>query len=178
MASFAERMIGAAMLNPATYEEVEHDSNATAQAMLVVVMAAIAGAVGASRRGDAAVVIAVLQAVGWWVLWAMVTYAIGTGVFKGTATWGELLRTIGFAQTPAILNGLGFIPLLGGLVRFATGIWVLLAVVLAIRQALDVDTGKAVLTALIGFAVVVAFTIALTVTAAVLVAIFGFLIFW
>ena len=178
MASFAERMVGAAMLNPATYEEVEHDSSATGQAALVVMFAAIAGAVGASGHGDKAVVVAVLSAIGWWLVWAMVTYAVGTGLFKGTATWGELLRTIGFAQTPALLNVLGFIPFLGGLIKFFVGIWVLLAVVLAIRQALDLDTGKAVATALIGLAVVIGFTIALTVAAAVTMGIIGLLVFW
>lgn len=178
MASFAERMVGAAMLNPATYEEVEHDSSATGQAALVVMFAAIAGAIGASGDGDKAMVVAVLSAIGWWLVWAMVTYIIGTAVFKGTATWGELLRTLGFAQTPALLNVLGFIPLLGGLIKFVVGIWVLLAVVLAIRQALDVDTTKAVLTALVGLAVVIGFTIALTVAAAVIMSIIGLLVFW
>ena len=76
-------------------------------------------------------------------------------VLGGTATWGELLRTIGFAQTPGVLQVLGIIPVLGGLIRFAVAIWVLIAGIIAIRQALDVGTGKAILTAALGWLVIV-----------------------
>jgi hypothetical protein len=154
MASFVQRMVGAAMLDPAAYEEVEHDRSATAQAAMVVVLSAIAGGIGASGGGDRAVVGAVLMALLQWVMWCIVTYAVGTGVFRGTATPGELLRTVGFAQTPGIFMALAGLPLLGGLIRFAVGIWILVAVVIAIRQALDVSTGKAVLTAILGAVVI------------------------
>lgn len=79
------------------------------------------------------------------------TYFVGTRFFGGTADWGELLRTIGFAQSPGVLYVLGIIPILGGLVRFAVMIWILVAGVIAIRQALDFSTGKAVLTAVLGW---------------------------
>jgi hypothetical protein len=49
---------------------------------------------------------------------------------------------------------LAILPLIGWLVRFAVGIWILIAGIIAIRQALDFSTGKAVLTALIGWVVV------------------------
>ena len=182
MASFPQRMAGAAMLSPATYEEVEHDRNATAQAALVVVLAAIAAAVGASGHGDEAVVREVLRSLLQWLAWSAITYLIGTRVFRGTATPGEVLRTIGFAQTPGIFMALAGIPYLGGLVAFVVGIWTLVAVIVATRQALDVDTGKAVMTALLGLAVVIGIVIALTVVAAVVVAIIagvvGLFAFW
>jgi hypothetical protein len=90
-----------------------------------------------------------------WVLWAGVTYLIGDKVFGGTATWGELLRTLGFAQSPGVLYILAFIPLLGWVVRFGVAVWVLVAGVIAIRQALDFSTGKAVLTAVLGWVAMV-----------------------
>jgi hypothetical protein len=66
-----------------------------------------------------------------------------------------LLRTIGFAQTLGVLHVLGIIPVLGGIIRFGVAIWVLIAGILAIRQALDVGTGKAILTAVLGWLVIV-----------------------
>jgi hypothetical protein len=169
MASFVERMVGAATLSPATYEEVEHDRGATPQAALVVVLAAVAAAVGARGHGDEAVVREVLRALLQWLAWSGITYVIGTRVFRGTASPGEVLRTIGFAQTPGIFMALAGVPFLGRLVAFVVGLWTLAAVVIATRQALDVDTARAVMTALLGLVVVIAIVVALGVMAAVIV---------
>lgn len=146
-----QRMIGAATLKIETYEEVEADQTATTQAAVVVVLAAIASAVGSLGGGGPSLFAApVIQIIGW-LVWAGVTYLIGDKLLGGTATWGELLRTLGFAQAPGLLYIFGFLPLLGGLLRFVVGIWILVAGIIAIRQALDFSTGKAVLTAVIGW---------------------------
>jgi hypothetical protein len=178
MASFAQRMVGAAMLSPATYEAVEHDRNATPQAALVVVLAAVAAAVGVRAHGDEAVVREVLRSLLQWLAWSGVTYFVGTRVFRGTATFGELLRTIGFAQAPGIFLALGGIPYLGWWVRTIVGLWTLVAVVIAIRQALDVDTGRAVLTMLVGLIVVTAIVVALGVVTAAIAGLLALLVFW
>jgi hypothetical protein len=149
--SIVDRMRGAATLDVATYEEVEHDTTATGQAAVVVILAAIASGIGALGRGGAGVLTVLVGAVLGWMLWAGITYAIGTRVFGGTATWGELLRTLGFAQAPGVLLVLGIIPVLGWLVRVVVSIWLLATAFVAIRQALDVDTGKALLTAAVGW---------------------------
>ena len=86
------------------------------------------------------------------------TYLIGTKLLGGVATWGELLRTIGFAQSPGVLMIFGIIPILGGLVRIIVMIWLLIAGIVAIRQALDFSTGKAVVTAVIGWVTLVLLT--------------------
>jgi hypothetical protein len=93
----------------------------------------------------------VVGAIVGWLIWAGVTYLIGAKLLGGTATWGELLRTLGFAQAPGVLSVLGIIPIVGGVVRVAVTIWILIAGVIAIRQALDVSTEKAVLTAVLGW---------------------------
>ncbi len=147
-----ERMKGAAMLNTATYEEVEADTSATGQAAIVVAIVAVAQAIGAIGSGSPqGIILAPIGAILGWLVWAGVTYLIGDKLLGGTATWGELLRTIGFAQSPGVLAALGFIPVLGWLVRFVVGIWILVAGIIAIRQALDFGTGKAVLTAILGW---------------------------
>ena len=162
------RMIRAARLDTSLYEEVEHDSSATSQAMQVVLIVALASGIGSALwklltlspiDAVTGLVGGILVAVLGWLAWALVTYIIGAKIFGGTATYGEMLRTLGFAQSPNVLliftGILGGIPLLGGLLRLALLIWVLLAGLIAIRQALDVGTGKAILTAIIGWIVMV-----------------------
>ncbi|AHG89182.1 Yip1 domain-containing protein [Gemmatirosa kalamazoonensis] len=151
--SIVDRMRGAAALDVATYEEVEADVNATGQAAIVVVIAAIAAGIGAWRFGPGHIIGSVVSELLGWASWAAITYWIGTRFFGGTATWGELARTLGFARSPGVLFVLGIIPGLGLLVWPIVGIWILVAGIIAIRQALDIDTGKAVLVALCGWAV-------------------------
>lgn len=148
--SLVQRMIGAAMLNVATYEEVEADRSATGQAAVVVGIVAVATAIGAIGEGTGGIIAGLISAFVGWLVWSALTYVVGTRLFGGTADMGEMLRTIGFAQAPGVLNVLGIIPVLGGLVRFVVFLWILAAAVVAIRQALDFSTGKAVGTALIG----------------------------
>ena len=153
MATLVERMQGAAMLNVGTYEEVEHDRTATGQAAAVVAIAAVAQAIGSIGHGGGGIVGSLIGQLIAWALWAGLTYLVGTRLFGGTADWGELLRTLGFSQSPGVLYALGFLPLLGGVVRLVVGIWVLAAGVIAVRQALDVTTGKAVATVLVSVAI-------------------------
>jgi len=154
--SLVDRAVGAARLDIPTYEEVEADRSATSQAAVVVAVAAIASAIGASGRGTGGIVAGLIGAFLSWGISSGLAYYVGTRFFGGTADWGELLRTLGFAQAPGVLNVLGIIPGLGGLVTFAVTIWVLVAQVVAIRQALDVDTGKAILTAVVSMLIVFA----------------------
>ena len=146
-----ERMKGAALLDVNTYEEVEADYTATKQAAGVVALVAVAQAIGGLGEGSFGVLTGVISALLGWLLWAGITYLIGAKLLGGTATWGELLRTIGFAQTPGVLHILDIIPFLGMIVRFVVAIWVLIAGIIAIRQALDISTGKAILTAVLGW---------------------------
>jgi hypothetical protein len=154
-----ERMMRAARLDSNLYEEVEHDLGATSQAATVVGIVALCGGLGNAIKiaadgniGGAvgAFVGQVIVAYIGWIAWSYITYWVGTSMFKGVATPGELLRTVGFAQTPGVLNILAFIPFLGGLVALVAGIWALVAGIIALRQALDITTGQAVITAIIG----------------------------
>jgi hypothetical protein len=154
-----ERMMRAARLDSNLFEEVEHDLGATSQAATVVGIVALCGGLGngvamAMAGNTSLAVIAfigqIVMAFVAWIAWSYITYWVGTTMFKGVATPGELLRTVGFAQSPGVLNILAFIPFLGGLVAFAAGIWALVAGIIALRQALDITTGQAVITAVIG----------------------------
>lgn len=158
MATFTERMIGAAKLDVATYEEVEADTTATGQAMLVVVLSSVAAGIGAlGSMGIVGLLIGTIAALVGWFIWAGLIFIIGTKILpepQTEADMGQLLRTIGFASSPGILRLLGFIPVLGTMLSFAVAIWMLVATVVATRQALDYkSTGRAVAVCAIGFVV-------------------------
>lgn len=154
------RMKGAALLDVDTYEEVEHDPRATGQAAAVVFLVALAQAIGGSDHGLLGAAVAGGAALVGWALWAGVTYVIGTRVFQGSATWGELLRTLGFAQSPGILAIVGVLPLMG-LVTWIIPLWILVAGFIAVRQALDIGNGPTFLTILLGWGVYMAVSVVL-----------------
>jgi hypothetical protein len=154
-----ERMIRAARLDSNLYEEVEHDLSATSQAATVVGIVAICvglgNAIGIAMGGSTGLAVGafiggIISAFVGWVAWSYITYWIGTSMFKGEATPGELLRTVGFAQSPMVIGVISFIPFIGSLVAFAAWIWAVIATIIALRQALDITTGQAVITAIIG----------------------------
>ncbi len=157
--SLTERMKGAALLDVPTYEEVERDTGATGQAAVVVGLVAIASAVGSAGEGLGDMLVTLVGAYLGWLLWSLVTYLIGDKLLGGTATWGELMRTLGFAQSPGVLRALGIIPILGPVVLFGVMIWMLVAGIVAIRQACDFSTGRAILTAVLGWLVYVVATV-------------------
>lgn len=149
--SLVDRMVGAAFLNIDTYEEVEHDAEATAQAAAVVVMVAVASAIGGLGTGAPGAVKGAAASIVGWLLWAGITYLVGTKLFGGTATWGELLRTLGFADAPGLLMVFGIIPFLGKPVVAVVTLWMLVTGFIAVRQALDFGNGKTFATVLVGW---------------------------
>lgn len=137
--TFGQRLLGAARLDPQVYEEVEADGSATMQALAVVVLTSIAAGIGA-RRGWNGLVVGMLASLGSWYIWAFLTWWIGTRLLptaETSATHGELLRTFGFASAPGMIQILGVLPPLRGLSIAVAAIWMLVAGVVAVRQALD-----------------------------------------
>ena len=158
LATFTERMIGAAKLDVHVYEEVETDIGATSQAMGVVLLASLAGGIGSVGLGTGGLVpfiIGAIAALIGWVSWAFVTYIIGTRLLpepQTRADVGELMRTLGFAQSPGLLRIFGSLPGVGPVVLGLIQIWLLIAMVVAVRQALDYhSTFRAVGVCLVGW---------------------------
>jgi len=163
--TFVERMIGAARLDSATYEEVEADRAATPQALAVVVLAAVAGGIGVGA-GVRGLVLGTIFGLLGWAIWAWLIYFIGTRWLPEADTRadaGELLRTMGFATTPGILRVVGIVPVLGPLVTIVAAVWTLVAMVVAVRHALDYrSTGRAIGVCIIGWLVQVVILILVT----------------
>jgi len=165
---FLRRIIGAAALDVSVYEEVEADRGATGQALAVVVLSSLAAGVGARGFGATGAssmaffgVVALLS----WATWALVTFEVGARLLpepQTRADVGELLRTTGFAAAPGMLQVFGLMPGLAGLVFVATWIWMLAAMVVGVRQALDFTTiRRALLVCVLGLGVALTFAVVL-----------------
>jgi len=162
MTSFPYRLFGAAALDVGIYEEVEADRSATAQAALVVIASSVAigvGAHGLSAREGAPFLSGVLVwsavALVAWAAWALLVFEIGGRLMPARTTRvdvTELLRTIGFSTAPGMLCALGVVPELAR-PAFALAVgWMLIAMVVAVRQALDYEsTSRAVAVCAIGW---------------------------
>jgi len=141
MTPFAQRMLRAARLEAGLYEEVEADSSAMGQAIGVVVLSSLAAGIAMVEiQGLSGVLVGTIVSLISWLVWAYLVYLIGTKLLPESQTQadlGQLLRTIGFSSTPGLIRILGIIPFLRGLVFIVAGIWMLVAMVIAVRQALD-----------------------------------------
>ena len=158
MSQFVDRMIRAAKLDPHLYEEVEADKSAMGQAMGVVVLSSLAGGVGFMQAaGLTGLAIGTVGSLLGWYIWAFMTYFIGTKILPEPQTHadhGELLRTIGFSSAPGMIRVLAFIPALTTMVNFLAAAWMLVAMVIAVRQALDYQsTYRAIGVCVIGWLV-------------------------
>jgi hypothetical protein len=168
MAVFLHRLMGAAMLDVSTYEEVEADRRATSQALAVVILSGLAAGAGAWRvgSGGAAGVFAVATiAMIAWAAWALLIFEIGGRLIPEPQTRvdvTELLRTIGFASTPGILRVFGVLPGVTVPVFVLTAVWMLLTTVVAVRQALDyTSTIRAVVVCVLGWTLALVMAIVL-----------------
>ena len=156
MSLLIQRMLRAAKLEAAFFEEVEADRSALGQAVAVVVISSLAAGLGmAGVRTPVGVLAAVFGALIGWFLWSWLTWLIGTRILRTPETeadYGQLLRTIGFASAPGVLRIFGGLPLIGRLILTVAQIWMLAAMVVAVRQALDFrGTGRAVAVCLLGW---------------------------
>ena len=181
--SIIDRMLGALRLQSAVYEEVEADQTATGEAAFIIVATSlVSGAVNGVLTGASSGFFGALGSLLGWAFYAYVAYVVGVKLFPGPETkssWGELARTLGYANTARFLPKRrrairGFlilfelVPGLQALTRLVVSVWVLVATVVALRAALDITTGRAVWIAIasaIGQLIVIA--VALTIATAV-----------
>ena len=155
MNQLVDNMLRAAKLDIAFYEKAEADQSMLGQAMLVVVLSSLAAGIGNIGAGVTGILMGTVSALIGWYVWAYLTYLIGTKLLpepQTRADAGELLRTIGFASSPGVIRILGIIPGLATIATLVAGIWMLAAMVVAIRQALDYSsTGRAIGVCVIGW---------------------------
>jgi len=166
--SFIQRLIGAAALDAAIYEEVEADPSAIGQAFSVVVLSSLAAGFGASGMSGTSIgnigfiSVAALMA---WAAWALITFEIGSRLMPEPQTSvdvGQLMRTIGFAAAPGMLRVFGAIPGVTIPAFAIAAVWMLAAMIVAVRQALDyTSTRRAIAVCLVGWLLIGAIVVAL-----------------
>ena len=154
---FVNRIVRACKLDVSVYEEVEADKSATLQAALVVVLSSLAAGVGALSLGASNFLMAPILSLISWYIWAYLIYFIGVKLFPEPSTksdHGELLRTIGFSSSPGLIRVFGVTPELMSITFIGAAIWMLIAMIIAGRQALDYQsTWRAIGVVVIGFLV-------------------------
>ncbi len=155
--SLIYRAFRAAKLDIHLYEEVEADRSAMRQAMLVVVLSGLAYGVGSiSRGGLLGLSLGVVLGLAGWYIWALIIFFVGTKLLPEPQTKsnvGELLRTIGFASAPGLVRVFGIFPAVQSFVFSLAAVWMLVAMVIAVRQALDYKTNwRAIIVCIISFA--------------------------
>jgi hypothetical protein len=161
--TFTQRVKGVLILDAMTFEDIEADRSANGQALLVVIAASVAAGLGAGvRLGVTGLLRETVGALAGWVMWAAVTWVIGSKLLPEPQTrtdMGELLRVIGYAYAPNLFGFFAFIPALGVVVSTIVACWLLATTIVAVRQALDyVSTVRAAGVVFIGWLVFVLIT--------------------
>jgi hypothetical protein len=155
-----DRIIRAIRLDPTLYREVADDEQYTNEAFIIVLIVSLFSAIGAgigAAMGDGQPLVMFFTnlfstiLLGW-LLWAVIAYFVGTAL-EGKSSIMEMARTLGYANAPGLLGVFVFIPCVGPLVAFAGVLLSLVAGVIAIRESMEFDTTKAVVTAILGFVV-------------------------
>ena len=154
--SMVDRMVGASRLDIHIFEEVEAETAATKQALSVVLLVALAtGIASMGTIGVPGLLVGVVVSVAGWAIWAWIVYFIGTKIIpehETHADWGQLARSLGFAQSPGVLRVFGVVPGVGGIIFLVVSVWMLVSMVIAVRQALDyTSTLRAIGVVLLGF---------------------------
>ena len=157
MSSFKDRMWRAARLDVNIYKEVEADQSAFGQAMMVVILAGLAAGIGSLENGLPGALMVTLSALIGWFVWAFITYFVGTKLLpeqQTQADYGQLLRTIGFSSAPGMIRVIGIVPGIGGFINFVASIWMLVAMIIGVREALDYQsTLRAIAVCAIGWVI-------------------------
>jgi len=135
--------MGAAMLDHSMYEGIEADRSLTGQAVAAVLLSSLAAGFGAGGwfTGDLRMFATVsVLALITWVAWAVLMHQIGTRMLpepQTRATLGQLLRTVGFAAAPGLLQVFAVFPVVTIPVFVVTIAWMFVAMVVGVRHALD-----------------------------------------
>ena len=166
MFTLGYRMMGALLLDRQTYESVERERPTTGQAVGVVLMSSLAAGIGASGwEGPSLITLLTVAAVALitWLAWAGLILYVGGLVMPERQTsvdYGELVRTTGFAATPGLLQVFALFTPIAVPMFIVSWVWMIAAMVVAVRQALDfTSTWRALAVCIVTLAVVLATTL-------------------
>lgn len=155
-----DRILRAIRLDSSVYREIAEDQNAMSEAAIIVVIVAVLSAFGRAIGSGSFFLTLLLTLITAilvnWILWAVLTYFVGTAFFKGKTTIPEMMRVLGYANAPNLLGVFGFIPCVGWLIALLGAVLAFIAGFLAVREAMDFDTGSAIITVFISWLISIA----------------------
>jgi hypothetical protein len=164
-----DRIVRIVKLDFPVFKDIESDPNATTQAAIIVAATSVLSAIGSaagSQRPFMAFLGGVISGVVGWIVWSYVSHLVGGALYKHPGTFEGMLRVIGYASAPQLLGVLNIIPCVGWIGGLAGAILALVASIMAIREGLDLDSGQAIIVAVVGW-------IALMIVGAIIASIFG-----
>ena len=152
-----DRILRAIRLDASVYREIAEDQNAMSEAAIIVVIVAVLSALGSAIGSGGfilnLIVTLLLAILVNWILWAVLTYFVGTALFKGKTDIPEMMRVLGYANAPNLLGVFAFIPCVGWIIAILGAILAFIAGFLAVREAMEFDTGSAIVTVLISWVI-------------------------
>lgn len=162
--SLCTTLWNALALDANLYENARNTSATNRLARTIVILAAVSHALGSAvillinlapiPISVILLVIDALSVVGGYYFWTLTIWKIGQLLKRNSPTYGDLLSPIGFAYAPQVLNFLTLIPLLGRPIELVLSVWSLLAVIVAVREGLNISMPRAVLICLVGWPLV------------------------
>lgn len=152
---------GAIALNASFYENARSTPRNHRLALTIVILAALSRALGSAvillinlatvPVLVIALLIDIILVILGYYFWTYSIFKIGQWLKPIDPSYDDLLSPIGFAYAPQVFNFLTLIPLLGRPIELILGVWSLLAVIVAVRQGLDISTRRSAIICLIGW---------------------------
>jgi Yip1 domain len=153
-----QRMLRAAMLDPAVYDDLRRDRSANNQAFTVVGIVAACTLIGYRTLSPGAIFWTGLGVLGNWLFLSMIVMLVANR-FGGRAEFDEIVRPLAFAQTPGVLTLFVLVPGWYGPLTVGVWLWQTVALFVAIREVLRLTTREAGLTVLFTMLILAAITV-------------------
>ena len=153
-----QRVVRAVTFDVKFFNEVKSDISLNQEALIVVAVSSLLAAIGSITGGIGYALLLVIWGVLGYYIWSYVTWLVGKNFFGGSGDVGELQRTLGYAWAPRALGLLGIVPCVGWVFGLVGALWSLGVGILAVREGMQVDTGKAIATTFVGWVIVLVIT--------------------
>lgn len=139
--SLGNRITKVLALEAGVFSDIASDPRSMRQALAIVLIGAVAAAVGTlDDSGLATFIPTVLVTLFGWAVWSWLIYVAGMRfpdkIYKQNTTpeMRSVFKVIGFAQAPALLRAAGVISSLGPMIAILSLIWIIVAMSVGTNQ--------------------------------------------
>jgi hypothetical protein len=159
--SVGEAILQALALDEQIYLAVQASRQGLWMALIVVGLAGLSQALGQSlvlfinqvrpRRFILAMIASVINYMGGYGLWLASVWLVGVYGFGADVSWMAVAAAVGLAYAPQLLAFFELTPFLGNPFGVLLSLWTLLAIVIAVRAGLGLETWQAIATSGLGW---------------------------